>query len=285
MRTGAKAESGNSQFASESIMTDQSFHDNWQQGQNYENYVGRWSRLIAREFLFWLKAVPGLHWLDVGCGTGALTQTILNEFDPLRVQGIDSAEGFIRHARETIDDPRTAFDVGDAQELPYEDQSFDMTVSALALNFVPNVHQALAQMQRVLKPGGTAAAYLWDYAGEMQFMRRFWDAAVELDPHAVDLDEGARFPICQREPLEELWRDTGLHSVEVRPIDIPTVFQDFEDFWSPFTQGQGPAPGYLMSLGSDRQDQLKEAVREKLAFQADGSIQLIARAWAVKGAR
>jgi hypothetical protein len=117
----------------------------------------------------------------------------------------------------------------------------------------------------------------------MQLMRRFWDAAVALDPDAEALDEGRRFPLCRPEPLERLLRDAGLQDVSVRPVDTPTRFRDFDDYWGPFLGGQGPAPGYLMSLSQERRAALRERLRAALPAAADGSIRLIARAWAARG--
>ena len=151
------------------------------------------------------------------------------------------------------------------------------------LNFVPQPPRAIAEMARVVRGGGTVAAYVWDYAGKMELMRYFWDAAVALDPAAADLDEGRRFPICHPAPLAELFAQAGLHTVEVRPIDVPTRFRDFDDYWSPFLGGQGPAPGYAMSLSENRRGALADRIRATLPIAEDSSINLIARAWAVRG--
>ena len=120
-------------------------------------------------------------------------------------------------------------------------------------------------------------------ADRMQLMRHFWDAAVALDPEAGDLDEGRRFPICRPEALERLFAGAGLEDVAVRPIDVPTVFRDFDDYWSPFLGGQAPAPSYAMSLPEERRGALRERIRAGLPTADDGSIRLIARAWAVRG--
>jgi SAM-dependent methyltransferase len=257
--------------------------DTWASGDAYEPYVGRWSRLVAREFVGWLGVPAGGEWLDVGCGTGALTAAIVEIAAPAYVTGIDPSEGYAGFAREKVRDARVRFEVGDARALPYEAGAFDCVVSGLVLNFVPGPEQAIAEMARVGKPGGTVAAYVWDYAGKMELMRYFWDAAVDLNPAALELDEGRRFPICNPDSLRALWEGAGLEGVEVRAIDAPTHFRDFDDYWSPFLGGQGPAPGYAMSLSEEERSELRELIRSRLPVESDGSIRLIGRAWAVRG--
>ncbi len=257
--------------------------DVWASGDLYEPYVGRWSRLVAREFLDWLDLPAGLRWLDVGCGTGALSQTVLDRARPRAVAGADPSEGYVAYARARVSDARASFGVADARSLPFADAGFDAVVSGLVLNFVPDPERALGELRRVARPGGTVAAYVWDYAGEMQLMRHFWDAAVALDPAALEVDEGRRFPVCRPEPLAALFRRAGLTRIDTRPIDVPTVFRDFEDYWTPFLGGQAPAPGYCMSLSEDRRAALRELIRARLPGASDGSIPLIARAWAVRG--
>ncbi|KAB2910978.1 MAG: methyltransferase domain-containing protein [Hyphomicrobiaceae bacterium] len=255
--------------------------DTWAAGDRYEPYVGRWSRLVAREFLAWLAIPAGKRWLDVGCGTGALSQTILDGGQPAEVVGVDLSEGFLGFARMRA--PQAQFRAGDAQALPFEDNRFDAAVSGLVINFVPDPSKAAAEMCRVVGMGGTAAAYVWDYAGDMQLMRHFWDAAVALDPAARALDEGPRFPLCHPDALLALWSSAGLEQPRVRAIDVPTVFKDFDDYWSPFLGGQGPAPTYCMSLTEDRREQLRRRLMDALPIEADGRIALRARAFAVCG--
>ena len=259
--------------------------DTWASGASYEPYVGRWSRVVAREFLKWLAIDSGSRWLDVGCGTGALSQTILETADPAAVDGFDQAAGYIAFAREQVSDPRARFDLGDAQALPVPDATYDAAVSGLVLNFVPRPPQMLAEMARAVRAGGVVAVYVWDYAGEMQLMRHFWNAATALDTHAHDLDEGRRFLICQPDALAELFRAAGLAAVEVRAIDIDTHFRDFDDYWNPFLGAQGPAPGYTMSLGEEQRAALRERLKGSLPTALDGSIPLVARAWAACGRR
>lgn len=257
--------------------------DVWAIGDAYEPYVGRWSRLVARDFLAWLMVPPGQSWLDVGCGTGALSAIILERAGARELIGVDSAEGFVAHARKHVADSRARFEVGDARALPFAAGTFDATVSGLMLNFVPQPSSAVAEMARVTRAGGVVAVYVWDYAGEMQFMRYFWDAVRALDAGAAHLDEGRRFPVCRPEPLAELFRAADLYDVEVVAIDVPTRFRDFDDYWTPFLGGQGPAPGYAVSLNEERQARLRERLRATLPTGPDGTIQLIARAWAVQG--
>ena len=255
----------------------------WGNGDAYESYVGRWSRLVAREFLDWLAVPPQSRWLDVGCGTGAFSQAILQSAAPGIVRGIDKSDGYIAFARRQIRDGRVHFDVGDAQALPVGTAEFDVAVSGLALNFIPQPKQALIEMARAVRPGGKVACYVWDYAGKMQFMRHFWNAAVALDQVAYDLDEGRRSPLCNPEPLTALFRSVNLNDIEVIPIEIATDFSSFDDYWLPFLAGEGPAPGYTMSLSEESRVALRERIRASLPFALDGSIPLVARAWAVKG--
>ena len=222
-------------------------------------------------------------WLDVGCGTGALTQSILDHADPCAVKGVDASPAFLEHAKARVSDARVHFEVGDAQSLALDAASVDAAVSGLVLNFVPQPLRAASEMARVVRPGGIVAAYVWDYAGRMEMMRYFWDAAVAMDPAAYDLDEGLRFPICSPGPLAELFEQAGLRDVRTRAIDISCAFRDFDDYWSPFLGGQGPAPGYLMSLNDERRAALRELIGVRLPVNDDGSIRLIARAWSVKG--
>ncbi|WP_119065709.1 class I SAM-dependent methyltransferase [Aggregatilinea lenta] len=265
---------------------DQPSHkDVWANGAAYEPYVGRWSRLVAPAFLSWLAVPPGNRWLDIGCGTGALTQAILQQADPVQVKGIDRSEGYMAFARQHTHDARAQFEVGNALALPVESGGVDVTVSGFVLNFVSEPDRAVAEMARVVKPGGTVALYVWDYAGKVQFMRHFWNAAAALDPRARDLDEGRRFPLCSPRGLTGLFEAAQLHDVRVHAIDIDTDFKDFEEYWSPFLGGQGAAPAYAMTLTEEHRAALRERLRDALPFAVDGSIPLVARAWAVRGTR
>lgn len=259
--------------------------DVWDRGDAYESYVGRWSRRVAREFVDWLGIAPGRHWLDVGCGTGALSETILATAFPARVVGVDPSAGFLAVARRRLASTPARFARGAAQRLPVASGAFDAAVSGLMLNFVPDSGAAVAEMARAVRSGGTVALYVWDYADKMEMMRAFWDAAMAIDPAASEHDEAARFPLCRPEPLTSLFHASGLTEVDVRAIDIPTRFAGFDDFWSPFLGGQGSAPGYAARLSDEQRTALRDRLRGTLPTAVDGSINLIARAWAVRGTR
>jgi SAM-dependent methyltransferase len=255
----------------------------WSGGEAYEPYVGRWSRVVAQEFLHWLDLPSALRWLDVGCGTGALSQAILTQANPQSVDGVDPSESLLSVAQRQVQDPLVTFQPGNAGQLPFASAHFDVVVCGLVLNFVPNLGVALEEMRRVARPKGVIAAYVWDYADKMELIRYFWDAAVALKPEDRYRDEAVRFPICNPGPLQSLFSKSGLSQVQVRAIDTPTHFQNFEEYWSPFLRGHFPAPDYAMALSEENRQMLREQIRNALPIETDGSIRLIARAWAVRG--
>jgi ubiquinone/menaquinone biosynthesis C-methylase UbiE len=257
--------------------------DVWAVGERYETYMGRWSRRLGEAFLRWLDPPTGGRWLDVGCGTGALTAAVLAVTKPAEILGVDPSPGFLATARSQATDPRARFRVGDAQDLALPDRYFDGVVSGLTLNFVPDPPRAAAEFARVAAAGGIVAAYVWDYAEGMAMIRHFWDAAETLTPAAAALDEAHRFPLCRPQNLQTLWANAGLRDVVVQPISIPTVFADFDDYWAPFLGGQGPAAGYVASLSEEHQAALRELLRTRLPARPDNTIALGARAWAVRG--
>ena len=257
--------------------------DSWASGNTYERFMGRWSTLIARGFLEWLAAPSNCRWLDVGCGTGSLTRQILEFNQPMQISAVDSSADFISHARQAITDPSVRFEVGDASALNLDDNMVDVVVSGLMLNFVPKPRQAIREMLRVARPGGSIGIFLWDYAGGMEMLRYFWDAAVDLDPTAEQFDEGIRFPLCGKGQLDSLAREAGLEQIEATAIEVPTVFQNFDDYWSPFLGKVGPAPSYAMSLDERERQMLRKQLRQSLPIDENASIPLTARAWGVKG--
>jgi SAM-dependent methyltransferase len=267
-------------------MIETSRHDAWKSGDHYERYMGRWSRQIATRFLDWLDPPKNANWLEVGCGTGALSTAIIKQCSPKSLIAIDSSEGFLDAARANVADAHVSFRIGDAQALDAGDASADVVASGLVLNFVPDRERALAEMRRVLRPGGTIGFYVWDYAGGgVEFMRAFWNAATALDHGARELTEDRRFPFCTQAGLTDLAEQAGLAAIQSTAIEVPTIFTNFEDYWQPFTLGAGPAPGYCMSLSPDARERLRQSLDEALPRSNDGSIRLKTRAWAVKAAK
>jgi SAM-dependent methyltransferase len=206
---------------------------------------------------------------------------IAQQCAPSSLCGVDPSDGFLETARKTLSAHAT-FHSGSATAIPLPDATVDVVVSGLVLNFIPDPRVALAEMVRVTRRDGSIAAYVWDYAGTMDLMRYVWDTAVDLDPGASTLDEGRRFPLCQPDLLAELFVSAGLDRVEVTMIDVPTPFSDFDDYWQPFLGGQGPAPAYAMSLAEAGRAALREGLRARLPMRPDGSIPMMARAWAVR---
>jgi SAM-dependent methyltransferase len=251
----------------------------------YEAFMGRWSRAVADRFLEWLSVPPGRRWLDVGCGTGALTTAILETAAPREVRGIDPNEDYVALARVRIADAKCRFLVGDAQDMPPELADFDAVVSGLAINLVPDPVRAFAEMCRVTRPGGTVAVYVWDFAEGMQIFRCMWDAARALDPAAAQLDQGVRYTLCRPDRLRALFEGGGLAAIRLETLDLPTEFVDFDDYWTPFLSGEGTAPGYVMSLSEELRGRLRERIRAGMPVRSDGSIHLNARAWFVRGTK
>lgn len=255
----------------------------WSGGAHYEGFVGRWSRLVAAEFVPWLGVPSGSTWIDVGCGTGELTRAILRTSAPSRVLSLDPSESYLEHARASTEDARAQFVRGSDQDVPSLGVVADAVVWGLVLNFVPDAVGALRIAATSTAPGGLMAAYVWDYADGMAMLRHFWDAAVAEDPAAEAKDEAVRFPICAPGGLQSVFEEAGVAGVAARPIEVTGRYADFEEYWTPFLSGSAPAPGYLASLLPQRQARVREILRERVPTAADGSITLTCRAWAVRG--
>lgn len=255
--------------------------DLWGNTDAYENYMGRWSQKVAPLFLKWLDAPADSSWVDIGCGTGGLTELIAKTCKPSSILGIDTAEGFVEVARSRVKDAE--FLVGSADDLEFTSDSIDYAVSGLVLNFVPDPYAAIKEMVRVVCPGGSVALYVWDYAGHMQIMRYFFDTAITFDARSAEFDDGIKAPICRPLALKEAFGSAGLTDISVNALDITTPFENFDDYWAPFLGGVGSAPKYCVSLDESIQNKIKAAIKEKLPTGPDGEILLAARAWAIRG--
>jgi SAM-dependent methyltransferase len=257
--------------------------DQWTAGSTYEDFMGRWSRGLAPRLVSWLRIPRGVHWLDVGCGTGSLADAICRHAHPASVVGCDPANPLVEFARAHARDARLSFVDAGVDDLPRRPGGYGSVTSMLALNFFPDPDAAIHAMRSVAAPRGTVSACVWDYSAGMQFLRHFWDAAAALDPAAGELDEGNRFPLCRREALMALFSSGGLDEVRCEPLEIPTVFASFTDYWRPLLGGTGPAPSYVASLDAVHRATLARRVEETLRRGLDGTIELAARAWAVRG--
>lgn len=245
----------------------------------YERFMGRWSRLIAADFLDFAALGADSRVLDLGCGTGALAQSIAARCPTSRVVGIDPSAEYIACAAAAAGTERLSFAVGAAQSLPFEADSFDAAVSLLVFNFIPAPQQALSELRRVVCPGGEIAAAVWDYGEAMQMLRIFWDAATALEPGAAVHDE-KHMPLCLAGELQALWDSAGLSAVTEQGLEKAACFASFNDFWSPFLLGQGPAGAYVRSLPAAGVVALREELARRLP---PAPFTLRARAWAVRG--
>jgi trans-aconitate methyltransferase len=253
----------------------------WGTADTYEGYMGRWSRKVAPLFVNWLDAPQEKRWADIGCGTGILSLQISRQCKASHLVGIDTSAAYITQAAKSV--PGAEFREGDATNVDLPDDALDYAVSGLVLNFIPDKVKALSEMVRIVRPGGVVGLYVWDYAGQMQIMRYFLDAARLIDPSSSTYDDGINAPICRPKPLLDAFIAAGLSDSETTAIDIPAAFVDFQDYWAPFLAGTGSAPKYCMSLDEDTRNKIRDAVRDKLPTGPDGEILLAVRAWAVKG--
>lgn len=249
----------------------------------YQQYVGRWSRLIAEQFIEWLGVPQGSNWMDLGAGTGVLTEVILQHAQPAGVTAVDLSSEYIRFAQKRIHDERVQFHIANAASFAHDSPIFDAAVAGLVLNFLPDPAQGVETMRQAVKPGGTVAAYVWDYSEGMEMMRHFWDAAAEVDPASRALDSGPRFTICHPDPLRVLFEAHGLTSVDVIPIGIQQYFTDFDDYWIPFLSAQGSISGYLSGLNQNTLAAIRTQLQHQLPITEQGNLTLTSRAWAVKG--
>lgn len=249
-------------------------------GDAYDRHVGRYSGALARALIEAVGVEEGSRALDVGCGPGALTAALADTLGPDQVAAVDPSEPFAAACRERV--PGADVRVAYADRLPFEDGSFDLTLSQLVLNFVPDAPAALREMLRVTRSGGVVAACVWDYAAEMTMLRAFWDAAVAVDPDTRDLHEGVRTPYGRPDKLGELWRDAGLLDVVTGPIVVRASYAGFDDLWAPFTLGVGPAGAHTTSLGEPEREALRAEFHSRLD-SPEGPFELSARAWMVRG--
>jgi SAM-dependent methyltransferase len=253
----------------------------FQNADAYDQFMGRWSRRLAPLLIGFGGLADGEWVLDVGCGTGSLT-FVLPVFASLTgVTGIDATEPFITAARARNTDPRLAFDMGDARVLPYADGSFHRAYSSLVLQFIPDAAKAVAEMRRVVRPGGTVVAAVWDYYGGQPFTRILWDIAGVLDPM---LERPFFRPLTGPGEMAEAWRAAGLTDVEETNLTIRMEFASFDDYWGPFGTGEGPHGRYVAGLPDPARETLRQHVRRAyVGNRPDGPRSMACVAWACRG--
>jgi len=257
--------------------------DKWTSGAHYDQWMGRWSRLLAQEFLKWLDIPARMKWIDVCCGSGMVTEAIVERSAPASVVGVDASAEQIRFARERRAHSNVTFKIGDATRLLFPDSSFDVAVCGLGLNYIPNPALALQEFWRVTRPDGTVAVYVWDYAQGARFLREFWDAAIGVDSEAASFDQAQRFPMCTQEGLRSLFEQAKLEEIDAHGLDVPTRFTDFDDYWEPLLTGQGSAPNYLATRDTQIRTMIRDRLSKTLSTNAQGAIEMPARAWAIRG--
>jgi ubiquinone/menaquinone biosynthesis C-methylase UbiE len=251
----------------------------FEDGAAYERYMGKWSQLVGEKFLDWLAPNPGMRWLDVGCGNGAFTEMLIERCAPTSVDGVDPSEAQLEFARKRPGTRLARFHVGDAMALPFPDDSFDAAVMPLVIFFVPNPARGVAEMARVVRPGGVVAAYAWDMHGggfPYESLR------LELAALGVEVPKPPSPEASKMESLRDLWTSAGLEDVETREIAVERVFADFDDYWA--TIHGGPSVGAkLVAMSSENQARLRSRMRERLAPDSTGRIIYAARANAING--
>ncbi len=248
-------------------------------GKSYERMMGRWSQAAGEIFLDWLTLPSGLRWLDVGCGNGAFTELLVLRCKPTEVQGIDPSEGQLSFARDRSATHPATFHRGDAQELPFEDDRFDVAVMALAINLIPDPAKAVAEMARVVRPEGAVATYMWDINGGGFTMEPIREVLSEMGIATPFF--GAEF--TEQGGMRKLWESVGLDAVVVRRIEIGLTFTDFDDFWISNTEADGTVPKAIKSMSESDVEELRERLRGQLPTDAQGKISYVAHANAVKG--
>jgi ubiquinone/menaquinone biosynthesis C-methylase UbiE len=247
----------------------------------YDRFVGRYSPRLATAMREAANVRPGQRALDVGCGSGALTAALADVIGAENVAALDPSEPFVEAARARV--PGARIVVGSAESLPFADGEFDATLSQLVVNFLADPENGLREMSRVTRAGGVIAGCVWDYGGEMTMLRAFWEAAAALDPaRAEPLMESHTMRFGRPDELAALWRSSGLDDVHVAPIVVEASYDDFDDLWSPFPTGVGPAGAYAASLDSEARASLREELARRLG-RPDGPFTLSARAWCAVG--
>ena len=251
----------------------------------YEVMMGRWSRRLAPLFVEFVGVRDGERVLDVGCGTGTLSSTLASMTRAAEIVGIDPSAAFIQAARSQIADRRVTIELGDAQNMPYADASFDRCLALLIVNFIPDAPKAAKEMRRVTKSGGMVATTMWDGSRANELQNCLWDAAIAIDP-TVKRPSGGPVSYGSAEVLSGLLKGAGLTDIEVTDLTMPCQFSSFDELWQRYLGGSGAGPSgvYVAGLTEDRLEAVKQRLRQDVLREGtDGPFTLQAKAWAVRG--
>lgn len=249
----------------------------WERGDAYDRYMGRWSRVVAARFLERLPGDAGAAWLDVGCGAGALLGAIAETRDPGSLHGVDPSEAFLAQAKARWGSV-ASFQQASAEDLPYDDGTFDRVVSGLALNFVPDLAVGLAEVRRVCRDDGLVAGYVWEYDHEDFFLHRLFVAYAEVHGERAPHDERGAWPFCTGPGMAAALDAAGIEA-DVEPIDIGTVFEHADELWDGFLLGVGPSGALVTSLDDDAREEVRRAFVRALPAPPEAPQALTARAW------
>jgi ubiquinone/menaquinone biosynthesis C-methylase UbiE len=249
----------------------------------YDDFMGRWSRQVATQFLDWIGVERGLDWLDVGCGAGMLAQMVVKNCAPSAITGADPLEKSIVAAKQHPDNENIQFEIGDAQDLPFEDSKFDVVVSGLMIKFVPDKVKAIGEMKRVARAGSVIALYDWDMDSNMNTTRHFWSAVAEIIPEHTEDRATDRTPMTEIDSIAKTFEAAGAKAVQQSTISFTTRFRNLDDYWDPITRNSQNVGRFYQTMTGEQRDAVHQRLEQTLPFANDGSISFESRAVAVKG--
>jgi SAM-dependent methyltransferase len=244
-------------------------------GAAYDRLMAPWSRAVGQQFVDWLALPPGLRWLDVGCGTGAFTELLLGQTNPFDVSAVDPAEDQIAYARTKPAAKHVNFRQAEAQKLPFADGEFDVAAMALVITFVPEPAQALAEMKRVVKPGGVIGTYVWDFLGKGNTQQPLREAVEAMGVPVLSTPGHVH---SRLDSLGAIFTAAGLDAVSVRPIEIEISYANFDEYWTAQTGFSNTVVQHMRKMSEEQVEELKAHLREHLPRDKSGRI--VYKAWA-----
>ncbi len=249
----------------------------------YDNFMGRWSREVATQFIKWIGPEPHLSWLDVGCGTGTLAQTVIKSCSPSLIVGTDPLKSSIEAAKLHPENKDVEFQIGDVQDLPFDQAKFDFVISGLMIKFVKDKVRAIREMKRVTRAGGMTALYDWDMDGNMNTTRHFWDAVSTIRPECIESPKARKTPMTEIGSIASLFESAGINEIKQCIISFTTQFQDLDDYWSPITKNSQNVGRFYKTMTREERETVYRQLEKTLPFNSNGSISFESRAVAIKG--